>query len=559
VSKNKPKNFDTIAPVKADITQAVSVKEAESLNLETVNNLQTSRGAKFRFKILNNFTFMFKPFLLSAAAILVFSTLISLSYIAYENKYNGKAYLGSTVWGEDVGGKTVTEIQQLLSKKALDYKLTIKGPDQEYVAGSADLGLIVNVDEMATSAIKFGRNGSFLNKAKERSSALLNKLDNRRIEQVFKLGTLEISPKVVFDQAKFDAYINSVSDNIKINAQDSEVTFSGSTMQLKPAIYGREVDKAKLVSDIKNNITTFNMSEVMVEVSKIKPNIIDNAAEEVMIQAENVMKRPVILTYQGQEFRPSQETVASWISFKKGPNSTKYELFIDESKMSGYLAFLGTKVNVAPVPKKVRIENNVKESVVQEGVDGLAVDKKVLSSKIASQLPIKTSIKEEIPTYVDKYKTVFERVVVENDEKYIVVDISEQRMTAYLKGGQIVASWGVVTGNPNPVDYPHGTPTPIGKWLVMGHSASVNMTDGTYCTREGYTNGKYCLPGVKWVTWFKGGGYAIHSAYWRSDWEYGVPGRNNQAGSHGCVNTPMSGAEFIFNWAPVGTPVYVQE
>jgi lipoprotein-anchoring transpeptidase ErfK/SrfK len=560
VLKNKPKNFDTIAPVKVDVVQVANTTEVEALNLEAKDSPEEPKSYNFKLKSFNNYSFRFKPVLISVVAIFVLSSIISFGYISYENKFNDRAYYGAKVWGEDVSGKTMPEIQQLLGAKVLNYKLTIKGPDQEYVASSMDLGLIVNVDEMSTSAINYGRTGNLFKKFKERSLALLNKVNNKKLEQVFNLGSLEIIPKVEFNQVKFESYVNGVSDNIKINAQDSEVTFSGSTMQLKPAIYGREVDKNKLVSDIKDNISAFNVTEVKVEVSKVKPNIIDDAAEDVMIQAENVMKRPVVLTYQGQEFRPSQETVASWISFKKGPGSSKYELYIDESKMSGYLAFLGTKINIAPIAKKVRIENNINESVVQEGVDGLAVDKKILSSKIASQLPIKTSIKEEIPTYIDKFKTVFERVVVENDEKYIVVDISEQKMTAYLKGGQVVNTWGIVSGNPNSRwGVPGGSPTPIGKWLVMGHTASVNMTDGTYCTSGGATNGTYCLPGVKWVTWFRGGGYAIHSAYWRSGSEFGVPGYNNINGSHGCVNSTMSAAEFIFNWAPVGTPVYVQE
>jgi lipoprotein-anchoring transpeptidase ErfK/SrfK len=64
----------------------------------------------------------------------------------------------------------------------------------------------------------------------------------------------------------------------------------------------------------------------------------------------------------------------------------------------------------------------------------------------------------------------------------------------------------------------------------------------------------YNLPGVHWVTWFKGGGYSIHEAYWRSSF-----GGQDYLwnGSHGCVNSPYAVAQFIFDWAPVGTPVIV--
>ena len=49
---------------------------------------------------------------------------------------------------------------------------------------------------------------------------------------------------------------------------------------------------------------------------------------------------------------------------------------------------------------------------------------------------------------------------------------------------------------------------------------------------------------------FRDGGYFIHDAPWRSD--YGA-GSNLRGGTHGCVNVPLSGETWLWNWAPVGT------
>ena len=59
------------------------------------------------------------------------------------------------------------------------------------------------------------------------------------------------------------------------------------------------------------------------------------------------------------------------------------------------------------------------------------------------------------------------------------------------------------------------------------------------------------------------GGYGLHDSPWRS--VYG-PGTNlphystdpgEPVGSHGCVNIPLADMVWLWNWAPVGTPVLV--
>jgi lipoprotein-anchoring transpeptidase ErfK/SrfK len=43
--------------------------------------------------------------------------------------------------------------------------------------------------------------------------------------------------------------------------------------------------------------------------------------------------------------------------------------------------------------------------------------------------------------------------------------------------------------------------------------------------------------------------YAIHGAYWHNSF-----GRKY---THGCVNEPLSFSKWLYDWAPIGTTVYV--
>lgn len=57
---------------------------------------------------------------------------------------------------------------------------------------------------------------------------------------------------------------------------------------------------------------------------------------------------------------------------------------------------------------------------------------------------------------------------------------------------------------------------------------------------------EYFLPAVPYVMYFHGN-YGLHGTYWHNNF--------GQPMSHGCVNLPTDAAQWLFNWAPIGTKV----
>jgi len=477
----------------------------------------------------------------SLLGIVLLSGLIGGGVYAHQAIYTNKVFPGVVVWGEPVGAKTMTEVQGLISDKIKGYVVTIKGPDQEYKATSTDLGVVFNSESMALSAYSKGRTQSVLENYVTRMRLLASLIDWDPWKKLVQDGDLAIAPSYDINQTQLTAYLTKVADNIKITPQDSQVTITGGTTQLKPAIYGRSVDVDSLKKQVLGSIGSFKSTEIVASTASVKPAIIDNSAQEVMLQAQNVMRRPVVLTFKGVTYQPNQETVASWITFTKATGSTNYTLVIDKSKMSSYFAFLGTKINVYSVPQMVRVENGVKETQTQAGANGILVDTNQLGNTIAAQLPVQSSVNLVIPTYVDVFKTKYEQVIVADWDKYIDVNLSTQTMMACEKGGVNCHSWKVTTGNDT-----HSTPTGVS--LISGKSSNFYMTGGT-------PGVDYYKVYVNWAIWFRPGGYAIHDASWRNGSFGGQDYHWN--GSHGCVNSPNEAASYIFNWADVGTPVTV--
>jgi LysM repeat protein len=117
-----------------------------------------------------------------------------------------------------------------------------------------------------------------------------------------------------------------------------------------------------------------------------------------------------------------------------------------------------------------------------------------------------------------------------NFGKSVLVILSEQMLYAY-EDGQLLRSTAVSTGVA-------AHPTVVGDFAVYVKYTSQTMTGPGYH-----------LPGVPYVMYFYRD-YGLHGTYWHNN--FGTPM------SHGCVNMPTPESEWLFNWAEIGTPVYVR-
>jgi hypothetical protein len=92
--------------------------------------------------------------------------------------------------------------------------------------------------------------------------------------------------------------------------------------------------------------------------------------------------------------------------------------------------------------------------------------------------------------------------------------------------------------------------TPSGIHRVLWRVPNETMTsERVYPPIPRDAPGGYYLKNVLWTQYFSSDGASIHYNYWSSNWGY--------AGSHGCLGIGYNEAKFAWDWADVGTPVYV--
>ena len=136
------------------------------------------------------------------------------------------------------------------------------------------------------------------------------------------------------------------------------------------------------------------------------------------------------------------------------------------------------------------------------------------------------------PAGAEEERNLIARTMIDlqqSSDRWISIDLSEQRLIAW-EGNKAVYALIVSTGK-------ESTPTRTGSFKIQTKYPVARMIGPDYD-----------VPDVPFTMYYDGG-MAIHGAYWHNN--FGTPV------SHGCTNVAVDRAEWLFEWASVGTPVVV--
>lgn len=163
----------------------------------------------------------------------------------------------------------------------------------------------------------------------------------------------------------------------------------------------------------------------------------------------------------------------------------------------------------------------------------VAVGEEAVVGQVFSELTM--SPKKYVPPATSTAKKTVEFAPHYPEGKYIDVSISKQLMTLFEDGVQ-TSQFKISSGKV-------GMPTPLGEFKVLSKETNHWST-------------KYKL----WMPYsmnFAAGGYYIHELpYWPNGYREGESHLGYRV-SHGCVRLGIGPAAYVFNWAPIGTPIYI--
>jgi lipoprotein-anchoring transpeptidase ErfK/SrfK len=217
--------------------------------------------------------------------------------------------------------------------------------------------------------------------------------------------------------------------------------------------------------------------------------------------------------------------------------NTPIIISINQSKINEFIDSIAPKIETEVLDRKIEEETN---KVLEEGQDGVTIDKEKLITEINNKIAanqVATSI--SIPTVtIARAEQIIKNVFTPGNYygRYIDVNLTEQKMILFDNNKKI-NEYTVSTGK-------WSTPTPIGTRYIQNKNARA-------------WSPKYGLYMPYWNS--LGDGYGIHELpEWPSGYKEGEAHLGTPV-SHGCIRLGVGPAEFVFEWAPIGTPVWIHK
>lgn len=328
---------------------------------------------------------------------------------------------------------------------------------------------------------------------------------------------------------------NFVKDHmVKTTVEPMNATLATETGQIviTPETSGRGITVANPRASVISAVSYLKPTHVITLSTQAIPAAVstkDLAPLQASIEA--VAQTPVEIVVNGTVYHADEATITRWVDpVDAGATEARFE--INSGKVAAWITGIAADYT-SPTVNEVRISDPAgNPRVLAAGKSGSSIaGMSAVASEIVDSLNNKQPVTKQLAVVMKSFKVVN----VTAYDKWLLADLSNHMLYAYERE-QLVRSFPMSAGAPE-------TPTVVGEYKIYSKVRSQTMrgpnADGT----------SYNVPNVEWVSYFHAD-YAIHGNYWRP---LSVFGTTNT--SHGCIGMINDNSRWVYDWAPIGTPV----
>ena len=442
--------------------------------------------------------------------------------------FHDRALPGSTLEGASLTGMTRAEVAAAVQQRADSVTVTLDTGAGTRTERLADLGYSVDVD--ATVDAVFAANASW-------SSYPRSLVSTRDVDAV-----------LVTDAAKMEEFTTALVEQVGKVGRPAGVKLADDkkSFVVTPAVTGKTIAPESFQDVVAVAARDLSSATATLRYVDTVPAVTTADAEKVADQANALVARKLRVSDGEEEHTASRKVKASWVSIPTKDGAlgaptlqvTKVQAWVDDLAEDAEVTPRRGQRNVSASGAVLRVVTEARGGAVVSNSGQVAEEaaRALLAGKDYSG---EFEYDRTPPAWTErKIARGAERLAYQatEGEKWIDVNLSRHTMTAYV--GADVAY--------GPIKMVHGadpTPTVVGTFRVYLKFASQTM-------RGSNADGSdYETPDVPYVSYFHRG-YALHGAPWRSSFGYA-----GDRGSHGCVNLPVPVAKWVYDFAPIGTPV----
>lgn len=482
-----------INPVHSHIGRAALQAFEEPAPAQPVNRTALSK----RRKVL---------ILVVLAAIGLISSIIGM-YVYFSSHTLPFSYVGNL----NVSFLTREQLQQKITEQASATKITLNTENGPVEVNQAEIGASIKTGATADAVF-------------QQQSSLLDKL------QLWQKRSSQYQYEL--DTAKTTAYFDAIKKATDTGALNATIAIDNGAVSITPEVVAKVSGVKNAESSIRTALASAQPVTLNLEIYEEQPKIKAVDLEKSKSQIEQIINVPITLSINGKVITATKSQIGSWITVTPNETEKSVDISLDNVKVASYVEST-VKPYIKPPRAKVVVKNpDGSERELSPGEDGVdVVNKQSVTSELISKINQRQAVRLDVPVAYASRQTIY----AGDYEKWIEVDLTSKRMYAYERGN-LVNTFLVTAGAPD-------TPTVTGEFKIQTKVRKQTMrglnTDGS----------SYNVPNVEWVNYFYQD-YAIHGNYWRPDSVFG-----NTNTSHGCVSLKNDGAQWIYNWAPIGTPV----
>ncbi|GAA5038656.1 L,D-transpeptidase family protein [Microbacterium fluvii] len=410
---------------------------------------------------------------------------------------------GTAVAGVGIGGLTSGAAADAIQSRLADTTIVLTGAGGDAEVTGADLGASVDAKALADAA--FAEHPMWNVTAWNATTDADVHVDAEAAASVLRAAAPEL-------------YTDPVDATIAFDADAGEYAVT-------PAVDGEGIDVSALQQALQ---AAFDAGRTRVEVdptqAPVTPATTTETAQATVDQLNTAISKAGFYVGKERTVKVKAATAASWITVTPATGGG-FDIAVDQSAIQKVVDGLPKKVDRKAVNAVTITDTDGKVLRTDvEGVEGrelLSTDH--VAERFAAQLAEGNGVYR-----LEVAQTPFDTTAY---ARRLEVDLSTQ--TAYLfQNGKVFRSYAISSGK-------SGTPTDQGHFRIY---AKVRIQD------MGGPSFGYLTENVPWISYYNGD-EAFHGAYWHNNFGHPM--------SHGCVNMPVDVAKFVYDWAPVGTEVWV--
>jgi lipoprotein-anchoring transpeptidase ErfK/SrfK len=452
---------------------------------------------------------------IALSAVLVFEMLAGFSLFFWQHSYS---YVQVSIAGI-TARRNLDErvVGTQLAKTAASYRLAIRSPDDNSLQRFSlrDMGMEVDTKATLTAA-----------SVSQRERAFWRRLEWWRVTPA--------PLKLRIDRQALAAFIAAHATKNLTPSTNASLSIENGTVTEKDGQDGQQYGLRHGSSSVERAAAELQSDPLTLVKQRATPQIGPHELAGPRTKLETILSQRVTFTIDGHTITSSRADIGSWIELTPVPSARTVDITVNSGKVADYINALAEPY-IQPARNQIVAKNSDgTTTVLSAGHNGVDVkNKDALATKVTAGLLDGKGLNNEVPVTYSPYKTVS----AQSYPKWIEVDLTAKRLYAYENTTQ-VRTYLVSAGAP-------ATPTVTGQFAIYSKYVSQTMSGGNA------DGSRYVQPDVPYVNYFYRD-YAIHGNYWRPLSYFG-----NINSSHGCVGLTTSDSAWIYNWAPIGTPVII--